>query len=127
MTHNALQKLVVAYMTKYGNGFNVVSSNKRGRPDIIGHIMIVFLAVEVKVGRDVLRPAQRKNLLEINRKGGLGVVVHEKHFDIFTKYVDTIVLQINQGTPYNQIGRPIPPELEVKDFENVVSIGATAV
>jgi len=123
MTHRKLQREIVKVMTVKGNGFNVVSSNRKGRPDIIGHIGMIALFIEVKVGRDVLRPAQRMTLLDINKKGGIGIVVHEKYFeDVFIPYVERIEREVAQCLPCNLIGKPIPEELTVADFENVLML-----
>ena len=127
MTHNDLQKRVVGIMTRKGNGFNVVSSNRRGRPDILGHIGMIFLAVEVKRGKDRLRPAQRHTALDIVSKGGLAIVVHEKHLAVFEQYVATIVREVEAHSPCTYIGKPIPPELKVDDFKNVGTYAGEAI
>ena len=106
MKHNALQKKITEILQEVGNGFSVVSSNKRGRPDILGHIGKIFIAVEVKVGKDTLRTAQRATLLDINRKGGIGIVVHEKHLHIFKAFVDSICIGDTS----------IPPALSIDEF-----------
>jgi len=123
MTHKQLQKEIVKVLTVRGNGFNIVSSNRKGRPDIIGHIAMIGLSIEVKVGRDVLRPAQRITLLDINKKGGIGIVVHEKHFEsVFIPYIERIEREVSQCMPCNLIGKPIPEELTVADFEDVLRL-----
>ncbi len=110
-----------------GNGFSVVSSNRRGRPDIMGHIGLVGLFIEVKVKKDKLSPQQRATLCNINDKGGIGIVVHEKHLDVFKSYVDKIIYDIATHKPISIVGKPIPPELEVKPFDLSNSMSAEAI
>ena len=124
MKHNELQKKVIANMNRGGNGFNIVSSNHRGRPDVVGHIGVVFLAVEVKVGKDKLSTTQRATLLRIVETGGLGIVVHEKHYKVFTAYTAKIKQDIANNAPIDTIGKPIPKELEVAPFKDVVNVEA---
>ena len=51
---------------------------RRGVPDIIGFRKRdgVFIGVEVKAGRDQLRPEQREFLDELKQAGGLAFVAH---------------------------------------------------
>jgi len=129
MTHKKLQKEVTKLLVELsGDGYNVVSSNRRGRPDIVGYIFCIHISIEVKVGRDTLRPAQRATLLNECKKGAIGIVLHEKHLSVFEAYVRLIATQVLDGvTPALRVGKPIPDELMVKPFENVVSMGATVV
>jgi len=124
MTHSKLQKLVIQAMLVHGNGFNIVSSNKRGVPDVLGHIGKVFLAIEVKVKTDRLRPAQRATILAIVNRGGLGIVVHEKHYRVFLAYIERLVDEQKKCLPINTIGLPIPPELVTDPFDKVLSVTA---
>jgi len=119
MTHNKLQKKVTELLTVRGNGFSMVSSNRRGRPDIAGHIGVISIFIECKVGKDTLRPAQRTTLLDINRKKGIGIQLHEKHWDIFEAYVKRIEDEIDKYLPCNLVGMPIPEELVVTDHTKV--------
>jgi len=125
MKHNELQRVVLSALDVQGNGFSIVRSNKRGVPDIIGHIGIIFIAVEVKVGKDKLSNVQRAILLDINNQGAIGIVVHEKHLKVFHEYIQRIKRELTNGTLLNIIGKPIPKELLVEPFKDVYSTTVT--
>ncbi len=128
MTHNELQKIVIAWLTRKGNGFSIVSSNRRGRPDIVGHIGALYIAVEVKRGRDKARPAQIVTANDSIEKGALSLVLHEEHLQEFVEYVMRIEEEVERCLPINVIGKPIPtnflpPKLKVKDFSSTNASG----
>jgi hypothetical protein len=127
MTHKKLQKEVVKQLSVKGGGFNVVSSNRRGVPDIVGFVSMIMVSVECKVGRDTLRPAQRANLNNITDKGGIGLVVHEKHYELFVDYIQLIESQVASHMPCTYIGKPIPPELLADHPKDVLSVVVEAV
>lgn len=124
MTHNQLQRIVIEALEVQGNGFSVVRGNRRGIPDILGHIGGVFIGVEVKVKKDKLSPQQRVTLLNIKAKGGLGIVVHENYVNVFHEYVQRIKREVISNAPIYSIGKPTPKELEVDDF-NIEPMTAT--
>jgi len=125
MTHKKLQTMVAQRLGIKGNGFSIVSSNRRGRPDIAGHISMIVMYVECKVGGDKLRPAQRATLLDVAKKGGIGIQLHERDWEVFDAYVTRIEDEVSKCLPCNLIGKPIPEELKVLDFKDTLNIQAT--
>ena len=60
------------------------TSAKKGVSDVIGVYQGQFLAIEVKIGADSLRPEQEGFLKNITHHGGLSVVA--KDYDEFKKW-----------------------------------------
>ena len=58
------------------NRWRVNPQSRPGTPDIIGfrHSDAVFIGIEVKAGRDRLRPAQKQFLDELKAAGGLAFI-----------------------------------------------------
>lgn len=72
-------------------------TGKKGVPDIIGYGKFsgAFIAAEVKAGKDKLSKDQIDFLLELNKHGGIALVVYEKNGQCaFTDILD--YLKLNQ-------------------------------
>lgn len=64
---------------------------RRGIPDILALHAGTFLAIEAKSGRNKPTEAQKRQLLEIRRHGGLSLVVNEENLDAFTDLIAAVV------------------------------------
>lgn len=75
------------YFIKYWGGGQFTKS---GIPDIIcccnGH----FVGIEVKAPNGKPSPLQIHNLRQIDKSGGLAILLYPKEFDIFKKLIDAI-------------------------------------
>ncbi len=94
---------------------NVVSTNGvRGVADTLFCVKGHFIAVEVKVGKDKLRPQQILFLNNVIADGGTGLMVHEDTYELFTNYI------LNKYLHNFRVVVPIellpPKEVKAKSF-----------
>lgn len=72
-------------------------NEKQGVSDVIGYCKKTarFIAVEVKYGKDDLSPEQELFLKDVNKAGGIGIMV--KSTDDFIKQFETVNKNISQN------------------------------
>lgn len=97
---------------------NVVSTNgMRGVSDLLFCYRGIFIAVEVKVGADKLRNSQIAFLNAVIDDGGVGLVIHEKHFSVFKALMTEWHLHGSEKIPLIIPLELLPPkEAKVKGF-----------
>ena len=116
--HNDLQKMVALKLQSLGgHAFNIVTSNRRGVPDIDGSICgIISVTVEVKIKLDKTSNWQQKILWEKINAGGIGLVIHPDNLDIAWQYLEEVAERVKLDLPVSKIRGTIPPELLPKEL-----------
>lgn len=71
-----LSRQAVALLSQYGYAVNVISSNEKATPDILGCINGRFFAIEIKGKGDTLKVDQSSKLAEIYAQGGIAKVAY---------------------------------------------------
>ena len=119
MKHGKLQKYVLEYLSQFtSTKFNVITANRRGIADIVCCIKGRFIAIEVKVGKDKLRPSQITFLQGVINDGGIGLVVHEKHYEAFCRFILDLNKnpQLHNGYTYDVLKPPLEAKAKSFDF-----------
>ena len=70
----------------FANSFTPV-----GTPDILGVVNGRFLAIEVKAERGRTSPLQEYNIKEIQRCGGIAIVLRPSGFEDFKKLIEGVL------------------------------------
>lgn len=84
-------KSVGAYFIKYWGGGHFTRS---GVPDILACVNGKFIGIEVKSSKGVVSELQKHHLREIERAGGIAMVVRPENYSEFEEVIrETIQLQ----------------------------------
>ena len=77
-----LKKLDAYYFYAYTGGYG-----KSGVPDIVGCYKGFFFAIECKAGKNKPTPLQERNIQEIEKAGGVVIVVNEDNQEEVTEWL----------------------------------------
>ena len=112
LSHGNLQKMVLLMLRRVnGRGFNIVSSNRRGIPDIVAHVAGRHIGIECKVGYDKLSSFQIAVLNGLIDDGSIGIVLHSDYIDEFGVYIQTMYDNRHLGNEAFLAKHPIPSKL----------------
>lgn len=75
-----------AYVIKY----NASGISKTGVPDLLACVNGKFIAIEVKAPNGIASKLQEYNLKQIQKAGGIGLILYPKGFDEFKKIIENI-------------------------------------
>jgi len=87
--HKDLQNHIITLINDSG-GTAINVEGIKGVSDIVACYKGIFLAVEVKIPPDRLKPKQAQYLHDINKAGGIGVVVKPKTLVRFSNMLMTL-------------------------------------
>lgn len=73
------------YVKIWGGGFQ-----KSGVPDLLLCVNGFFLGVELKSDTGTASDLQKKNIVHINRGGGIGVILYPKGFEQFKNIIEGV-------------------------------------
>lgn len=104
---HALLKERGAYAVNYIGG----QYANAGTPDILVCHLGIFVGIECKAGRGKLTMLQFKNLRDIERAGGVALVINENNIDYLEGCLDAIRLTRHAGSNY-QLFEPKQTEAE---------------
>lgn len=76
---------------KYRPGVGFIPSSNKGMSDIEGIIYGKFLSLEVKVGKDSIRPSQLKRKAEIEKDGGIYYLCKWVDFEQFQREIQQLI------------------------------------
>ena len=76
---------------KYRPGVGFIPSSNKGMSDIEGIIYGKFLSLEVKVGKDSIRPSQLKRKAEIEKDGGIYYLCKWVDFEQFQRDIQQLI------------------------------------
>ena len=76
---------------KYRPGVGFIPSSNKGMSDIEGIIYGKFLSLEVKVGKDSIRPSQLKRKAEIEKDGGIYYLCKWQDFEQFQREIQQLI------------------------------------
>lgn len=76
---------------KYRPGIGYIPSSNKGMSDIEGIIYGKFLSLEVKVGKDSIRPSQLKRKAEIEKDGGIYYLCKWVDFEQFQREIQQLI------------------------------------
>lgn len=76
---------------KYRPGVGFIPSSNKGLSDIEGICKGKFLSLEVKVGKDSIRPSQLKRKAEIEKDGGIYYLCKWQDFEQFQREIQQLI------------------------------------
>lgn len=76
---------------KYRPGVGFIPSSNKGLSDIEGIIYGKFLSLEIKVGKDSIRPSQLKRKAEIEKDGGIYYLCKWVDFEHFQREIQQLI------------------------------------
>ena len=103
---NAITRLILDYLRyvygstsvrrissegKYRPGVGFIPSSNKGLSDIEGIVKGKFLSLEVKVGKDSIRPSQLKRKAEIEKDGGIYYLCKWQDFEQFQREIQQLI------------------------------------
>lgn len=103
---NAITRLILDYLRyvygstsvrrissegKYRPGVGFIPSSNKGLSDIEGICKGKFLSLEVKVGKDSIRPSQLKRKAEIEKDGGIYYLCKWQDFEQFQREIQQLI------------------------------------
>jgi hypothetical protein len=84
----------VYYVMPVGLGFG-----KAGVPDFICCYKGFFIAIEAKAGRNTVSNLQTKNLLDIQRAGGVAIIINESSLDTIEECFAAVQTRTSSVSP----------------------------
>ena len=81
-----LDKLGAYYTMPVTGGFG-----NSGAPDFLVCLHGRFIGVECKAGKNTTTPLQEKNLRQIERSGGIALVVNDENVDAFETELSSVI------------------------------------
>ena len=81
-----LDKLGAYYTMPVTGGFG-----NSGAPDFLVCLDSRFIGIECKAGKNTTTPLQEKNLRQIERSGGIALVVNDENVDAFETELSSVI------------------------------------